>query len=115
MLKLIVPVLLVISLGVAAAPAQAPAPDMTENMPNGRFWSQLNYSQKRVWVLGYSDGIKTAAAFTYGAEPGNKLLVSAILDLQPTGQLSLVELKQLLPFPIQNESLLQQFSSGLFP
>ena len=87
MLKLIVPVLLVISFWVAAAPTQAPAPDMTENMPNGRFWSQLTHGEKRAWVFGYSDGIKTAAAFTYGAEPENKPLVSAILDLQPTGKL----------------------------
>lgn len=93
MLKLIVPVLLVISFGVGA-PAQAPAPDMTENMPNGRFWSKLSYEQKECYLIGYKNGIMTAAVFANGAEPEDKLLASAILGLQPTRKLSLVEIVQ---------------------
>jgi hypothetical protein len=48
-------------------------------------------------VLGCADirtGIKTAAAFTYGAEPTIKLLTTYVLSLQPTDKLSVGEIIQ---------------------
>jgi hypothetical protein len=63
-------------------------------MPNGRFWLKRTQDEKLAWLLGYWDGIKAAAAFVYGAEPANKLLQQAILDLQPTDKLTLEEIVQ---------------------
>ena len=45
-----------------------------------------------MWLSGYSDGIKTAAAFIHGAEPANKLLQQSVLDLQPSNKLTPTEM-----------------------
>ena len=43
-------------------------------------------------MIGYADGIKTAATFVYGAEPTNKLLQQSLLNLQPTDKLTTTEI-----------------------
>ena len=76
--------------------AQAPiASDVafTGALTNGRFWSQCTYDEKLVWLLGYSDGITSAAAFMSKADPGDKLL-QGILALQPPAKLTHAEIVQ---------------------
>lgn len=93
MFKFIVPVLLVTT--VALAQAQAPTESeiyYSGGSPNGRFWVRRTQREKIVWLFGYSDGVKTAAAFVYGAEPTNKLLQQFVLDLQPTDKLTTTEI-----------------------
>jgi len=63
-------------------------------MLNGRYWSKRTSDEKNAWVLGYLDGIKTATVFVSGAEPDNRLLQQAILDLLPTDKLTLEEIVQ---------------------
>jgi hypothetical protein len=51
------------------------------------------YDGRLVWLLGYSDGIKSAAAVIGKAEPGDNLL-QAFLALQPTDKLTHAEIVQ---------------------
>ena len=96
MKKLLVFTLLLLPVQPLAPTQIQTMPDIafTEGMPNGRFWSRRTLDEKRVWLVGYSDGIKTAAAFVYAAEPANEPLRQAILDLQPTSDLTPVEIVQ---------------------
>ena len=91
MFLFIVPVLLVITVASAQAPTASEL-YYSGGSPNGRFWSRRTQQEKIVWLVGYSDGIKTAATFVYGAEPNNKLLQQYILDLQPTDKLTTTEI-----------------------
>ncbi len=75
-------------------PAQTDVPLVTMGMINGRFWLKCTYEQRSMWLIGYKNGIETAAAFTDAAEPENKLLAEAILGLQPPKKLSLTETVQ---------------------
>lgn len=89
-------ILALLLLLATTTPAQAPiASDIAfaGTLTNGRFWSQCMYDEKLVWLLGYSDGIKSAAALIGKAEPGDKLL-QAILALQPTDRLTHSEIVQ---------------------
>jgi hypothetical protein len=92
MYQFIGPVLLAITLAEAAS-AQAPSA-VTNGMLNGRFWSKQTQDEKIAWILGYLEGIKSAAVFVSGAEPDNKLLQQAIMDLRPTNKLTLEEIVQ---------------------
>jgi hypothetical protein len=83
---------LLLSTFVGVASAQGPtASEFAESMPNGRWWSRRTLDEKRVWLFGYADGIKTAAAFVSGADPTNKLLQQFVLDFQPTDKLTTTE------------------------
>lgn len=90
-LKFIIPVLLVITSAGVPAPQAPTASEFSESMPNGRWWSRRTFEEKRVWLFGYADGIKTAAAFVSGADPTNKLLQQFVLDFQPTDKLTTTE------------------------
>jgi hypothetical protein len=93
MFEFIIPVLLVITSAGVPAPQASTASEFasTGGLPNGRFWSRRTQQEKIVWLFGYSDGIKTAAAFVSGAEPTDKLLQQFVLDLQPTDKLTTTE------------------------
>ena len=97
MYQFIGPVLLVITVASAQAPTASEI-YYTGGSPNGRFWSRRTQQEKIIWLFGYSDGIKTAAAFVYRAEPTNKLLQQFVLDLQPTEKLTTTEIAVLVPF-----------------
>ncbi len=92
MFEFIGPVLLSITLAGAAS-AQAPTA-VTNGMLNGRFWARQTTDEKIAWVLGYLEGVKTATVFVSGAEPDNKLLQRAIMDLRPANKLTLEEIVQ---------------------
>lgn len=64
----------------------------TDGMPNGRFWSRRTHDEKRMWLFGYSDGIKAAAGLVRAAERANTPLQYAILDLQPADTLTPTEI-----------------------
>ena len=67
MLKFIAPLLVVISPCVAAGPAQAPtAPEYTDDLINGRYWSGMSEPEKLRWLHGYTDGLRVAAALVEG-------------------------------------------------
>ncbi len=93
MFGFIVPFLLLITVASAQGPA-ASETHFTGGFPNGRFWSRRTPDEKVAWLFGYSDGIKTVAAFVSGAEPTNKLLQQSVLDLQPADKLTPTEIVQ---------------------
>lgn len=77
---------------IAPAQTQAvPSIAFTNSLANGRFWANRSFDEKRTWLFGYSDGIKTAAAAVYAAEPDDKALQKFMLDLQPTNTLTPLE------------------------
>ncbi|MGA9527771.1 MAG: hypothetical protein WBS24_06620 [Terriglobales bacterium] len=93
MFKYIIPVLLVITSAAAPVPQQSPtSSDLTAGLPNGRFWLRRSQDEKLVWLFGYSDGIKAAAAFVLESDPDKKLLAKYVLHLQPTDQLTPAEI-----------------------
>ena len=66
MLKLIVPILLVISFSAAATSQGPTAPDQTAGMINGRYCSRMSEVEKMRWLHGYTDGLRVAAALAHG-------------------------------------------------
>jgi hypothetical protein len=56
---LLLPVLLA---GISAMGQNTPISDRTGTYLNGRFWEALNMDQKRAFVLGLTEGIRTGAS-----------------------------------------------------